>query len=111
LEENGVERVVFFDEFAIHEDYRREGFDPVRYLARDGFEIGVEAGAEEVLFWTKKASRIFPITYAFGFEPVGSVGGLTFMLNKDVKPTLKMLQNLNRHQLESHLMSILRSRQ
>lgn len=104
LEKEGVEEVVFFDEFAVHPDYRNDGFDPVRFLAREGFEVGMRSGTTQELFWTKKASRIFPITYAFGFEPVGEVGELTFMLNRDVRPTLKMLQNLSEPELGGHLL-------
>ena len=107
LKRNEIGRVVFFDEFAIHKDYRREGFDPVRYLARSGFEIGIEGEVRQILFWTKTTSKIYPITLAFGFEPVGKVGELTFMLNRDVVPTLKMLQNLERDALGSHLIKVL----
>ena len=98
LNRRGVERLVYFDEFAISAS-ARGGIEPVRFLFRPGLSLGRKENARGVLFWSTPQSKIVPLARLMGFEfifetqmgklPVG------FLFTPDLEAMLKVTQSFS----------------
>ncbi len=102
LLKNGVTKVLFFDEMGIVREFRA-GIDPVRFLARDGLEMAHDNGVRKAMFWTSTKSPIFRITTSMGFRPVMDADGLTFLINDNIEPLLKIVQNRTEAEIYSQM--------
>lgn len=96
LQKQGMDEVLYFDEFAILRSFRR-GLEPIRFLLRPGLELGYQNRVHQALFWSTPSSKIVPLALYVGFEPVFQfeVGGkeIIFLLNPNFLPLLKLAQS------------------
>jgi len=98
LRARGVDRVVYFDEFAILRQFRR-GLNPIRFLLQPGLELGYQHGVHRTLFWSTPTSRVVPLSLYMGYQPVFSTEAegkeIVFLYNENFLPLLKMAQNFD----------------
>ncbi|MDI6830154.1 MAG: hypothetical protein QME88_02345 [Actinomycetota bacterium] len=93
-------RVFFLDEVAILREFRG-GMAPIQFLVRPALEMAVWSGATEGVGWTSWSSKIAPLSLYLGFsEVVAEVEGIAFLYNPDIRPLLKIAQNVNGQALE-----------
>jgi len=94
------ERVFFLDEVAILREFRG-GMAPIQFLVRPVLETAVASGATEGVGWTSWSSKIAPLSLYLGFsEVIAEVEGIAFLYNPDIRPLLKIAQNVNGQALE-----------
>ncbi|MDY6794395.1 MAG: hypothetical protein SWK76_03800 [Actinomycetota bacterium] len=94
------DKVYFLDEVAILRDFRG-GMSPIQFLVRPSLEVAVDEGAVEGIGWTSWDSKIAPLSLYLGFSTlVAEVKGLAFLYNPDIRPLLKIAQNVNGQVLE-----------
>lgn len=94
------EKIFFLDEVAIMREFR-SGMSPIQFLVRPSLEVAVGEGAIEGLGWTSWKSKIAPLSLYLGFSKVvAEVEGIAFLYNPDIRPLLKIAQNVNGEFLE-----------
>ena len=99
----GVERLLYFDEFAILASWRG-GIEAIRGLLRPGLELGHGRDVRAMLFWSTPTSAIVPLAEVVGFEPIlritpGESGEkeVVFLFTTDFWPVLKLAQSVSSH--------------
>ncbi len=94
------EQVFFLDEVAIARRFRG-GMAPIQFLVRPALEVAVDAGAVEGVGWTSWRSKIAPLSLYLGFSTlVAEIEEIAFLYNPDIRPLLKIAQNVNGQVLE-----------
>ncbi len=92
--------VFFLDEVAILREFRG-GMSPIQFLVRPALEMAVWSGATEGVGWTSWNSKIAPLSLYLGFsELIAEIEGIAFLYNPDIRPLLKIAQNVNGQALE-----------
>lgn len=93
-------RVFFLDEVAILREFRG-GMAPIQFLVRPALEMAVSSDAVEGVGWTSWSSKIAPLSLYLGFsELIAEVEGIAFLYNPDIRPLLRIAQNVNGQALE-----------
>lgn len=90
----GNSKLLFLDELAVLRPFRGS-LSPIQFLLRPGLELALEGRIKAALFWSSWESKIVPLAVYMGFEPVGNINGIIFLLNRDVTPLLKIAQNFD----------------
>ena len=99
------DRVFFLDEVAILRGFRG-GMSPIQFLVRPALEVAVDAGAIEGVGWTSWRSKIAPLSLYLGFSTlIVEVEEIAFLYNPDIRPLLKIAQNVNGQVLEKIIRS------
>lgn len=94
------EKVFFLDEVAVLRQFRG-GMAPIQFLVRPALEVAVDAGAIEGVGWTSWHSKIAPLSLYLGFSTlIAEVENIAFLYNPDIRPLLKIAQNVNGQVLE-----------
>ncbi|RJP26796.1 MAG: hypothetical protein C4536_15240 [Actinobacteria bacterium] len=93
-------RAFFLDEVAISRRFRG-GMAPIQFLVRPALEIAVDEGTIEGVGWTSWNSKIAPLSLYLGFSTlIAEVEEIAFLYNPDIRPLLKIAQNVNGQVLE-----------
>lgn len=97
FKKRGVQKITYFDEFAIDSSFRR-GINPVRYLLLAGLRKGCENGVHQTMFWTTPESKIMALSVLMGYEPIlkKNIRGkeVVFMFNPSGLSLLKIAENI-----------------
>lgn len=97
LKQRGVQKIIYFDEFAIDSSFRR-GITPIRYLLLAGLKMGYKDGVYQTMFWTTPESKIMALSILMGYEPIlkKDVRGkeVVFMFNPSGSSLLKIAENI-----------------
>jgi hypothetical protein len=92
--------VLFDDESALLPEFRG-GIAPLQFLIRYSYETAIASGVIEGLIWTSWKSKAAALSRFMGFNPIGvEVEGIVFLYNPDIRPLLKMMQNVDGKHLE-----------
>ncbi len=99
------DKVFFLDEVAVLREFRG-GMSPIQFLVRPSLEVAVDAGAIEGVGWTSWRSKIAPLSLYLGFSTiVAEIEDVAFLYNPDIRPLLKIAQNVNGQTLEKIIAS------
>lgn len=99
LRVRGVDRILYFDEFAILRQFRGSIINSIRFLLRPGFELGYQLGVCQTLFWSIPAAKIIPLSLYMGYRAIFSIEveekEIIFLYNDNFLPMLKLGQNVD----------------
>ena len=88
------DRILFLDELAILKPFCG-GLTPLQFLLRPLLELGWENNTSIALFWTSQESKIMPLAFYVGFQPLCSFDEIIFLMNPNFISLLKLAQHFN----------------